>query len=198
MVNKQRMIRVIAVIALCMVAYTLRPMPEYALHARTAAGLYDENPVEDKQILSIQQKLSFALNTEMLSALGLLDVKPFPAQAMPQLAFHLKEMNNLTDEMYNHLVEQFGGLRVSKMISLPTWAGEILVIKQVVDQHRIYSDQTKLDSSKLLDIKGNLLWLERALEDLDKMIRKELPTATRSTTIPQSIDPIDTTDNQTL
>ena len=198
MINKQRMIRVIAVLALCMVAYTLRPMPEYALHARTAAGLYDENPDQDQSMLFAQQKFCSALNAELLSALGLLDVQPFADQATPQLIYHLNEMNTLCGEMYNQLVEQFGGLRVSKIISLPTWATEVLTLKQVIDQTRVQSDKTKLSDSKLRDIKGNLLWIERTLEDLEKMLRKELPAKIPVSQSPQSIDSVDTTDNKAL
>lgn len=175
MVNKQRLMKIAALFAVGVIVYALRPMPEYALHARTAAGMYELTNVNDQQTLDVLGRLATCVEAELISAQAMLDMPSVPQEALPELAHHLNEMASLSKDMNQQLNTRFGKERVEDMINLPTWATETLAMSQVISQNNKPLEKLGLSRVKHRQLQGDLQWIERTLTDLQELIRRALP-----------------------
>jgi len=175
MINKQHIIKAVAVLALGVVLYTLRPMPQDDLYARTAAGMYEQNQAADEQTLTALFQQTAVLDAELNSAIALLDIKPLPDQAKVQLQHHLTGISSASQAMQKQLVEQFTAPRISEMINLPLWATQTVALVEILQQNQDHGDLSKLTDSKLRQLKNDLQWVEQTLADLRELLRNEMP-----------------------
>lgn len=183
MVNKQHLIKIAAVFAIGVVLYTLRPMPEYALHARTAAGMYETSDINQLDTLDALSRLSTNVEAELISAQAMLDMPELSDQALTQLSHHLGELATLSKSMRKQLVGQFGEERVAEMIKLPDWATETIALSQVLDQSTASPLKT-LSKAKHRNLQGNLKWVETSLADLQEMLRRTTQVSATPTASP--------------
>lgn len=174
MVNNQRLIKIAAVFAIAVILYTLRPMPEYALHARTAAGMYETSDINQEETLDALKRLTASVEAELISVQTILDMPNVPDEALAQLNYHLDEMGTLSKSMHRQLVGQFGKERITDMIKLPNWAIETIALTQVLSQNSIIPIKS-LSKTRHRQMQGNLKWVETALGDLQEMLRQAMP-----------------------
>ena len=177
MVNSQSLIKIASFFAIAVVIYALRPMPEYALHARTAAGMYEASDINEQEALEGLQRLTASVEAEMIGAQAMLDLPYVPDEAIEQLNHHLMELNKLSQSMHSQLIARFGEERLEDMVNLPNWATETVALTQVLNQPS-QKPLTTLSKSKHRQLQGNLQWVERALSDLQEMILRAMPTTT--------------------
>ncbi|MAX25472.1 MAG: hypothetical protein CMJ19_13310 [Phycisphaeraceae bacterium] len=181
MVNRQRLIKIAAALAIGVIVYTLRPMPEYALHARTAAGLYDQATVDVMPTLQSLTRQAASVEAEMINAQAMLDLSTIPQEAVVQLNYHLTELDTLAKGMHKQLVELYGQERIERMINLPDWATETIALSQVLKQLPLAKTDAALSKSMHRQLVGNLQWIERALSDLQTMLQRETLSASPTT-----------------
>jgi hypothetical protein len=190
MVNNQRLIKIAAVFAIGVIIYTLRPMPEYALHARTAAGLYDQVQSDIKPTLESLTRLAACIEAEMINAQAMLDQSSIPQEAVTQLNYHLTELSTLAQSMQKTLVELFGAERVEQMINLPEWATETISLAQVLKQLPTSKTDAALSLAMHRQLKGNLQWVERALSDLQALLQRQTLSETSAQSPVAPVAPI--------
>ncbi|MBL4702052.1 MAG: hypothetical protein JKX85_12425 [Phycisphaeraceae bacterium] len=175
MINKQHIIKAVAILALGVVLYTLRPMPQYDLYARTAAGMYEQNHSADEQTITALFRQTAILAAELNSAMALLDMRILPDQAKVQLSQHLTGISSASWDMQQQLIEQFTAPRISEMINLPLWATQTVALAQVLQQNKNHDTPNKLTDSKLHQLKSDLQWAQQSLADLRELLRREMP-----------------------
>jgi len=122
MVNSQSLIKIASFFAIAVVIYALRPMPEYALHARTAAGMYEASDINEQEALEGLQRLTASVEAEMIGAQAMLDLPYVPDEAIEQLNHHLMELNKLSQSMHSQLIARFGEERGQKHGHAPAQA----------------------------------------------------------------------------